>query len=229
MSGVRANLRRVAEEARALVKVRCAENASLDGPRVELNVTILGEEEADGIAELAGGRNAPYGLPRQGEVWLAAALGADLNDLILLLPICAGDGDGDTFSAGALDAAVWAPAPGRLIRVMTRSTSSGDVRPALDLNAGSVALSGDETIELVCGAVTLSLNKLGRASLSNSTVEAVAALADLCGYLLDTLIDLSTAVTITALGPQPLSVAPAFVARAVEVATLAAALATMRE
>lgn len=228
MSQIRAQLRRVSEEARGLVKVRCRESAQLDGGRVELEVSILGEEEADGIAELAGGRCAPFGLPREGEVWLAAALGADLNDLILLLPIVAGDGDAETFAEGGLDRAVWAPSPGRLIRLVTRAEEAGDTRPAIEADAGAVLLSGDETLELVCGGVTLSLDKAGRASLSNGSVELVAAVDSLCGWLIDTLTDLSTSVTVTALGPQPLSTAPLFAARAVEVTTLKAALSTLK-
>lgn len=228
MSQIKAQLRRVAEEARGIVKVRCAESAQLDAGRVELEVTILGEEEADGIAELAGGRNAPFGLPREGEVWLAAALGADLNDLILLLPIFSGEGDEETFSAGGLDRALWAPSPGRLIRIETRAAGAGETRPAIEASAGSLALSGDEALELVCGGVTLSLDKSGRASLSNGAVELVAAVDSLCGWLLDTLTDLSVAVTVTALGPQPLSTAPIFAARAVEVATLKGALSTLK-
>lgn len=228
MSQIRAQLRRVSEEARGLVKVRCRESAQLDGGRVELEVSILGEEEADGIAELAGGRCAPFGLPREGEVWLAAALGADLNDLILLLPIVAGDGDAETFAEGGLDRAVWAPSPGRLIRLVTRAEEGGASRPAIEADAGAVLLSGDDTLELVCGGVTLSLDKAGRASLANGSVELVAAVDSLCGWLLDTLTDLSTSVTVTALGPQPLSTAPLFAARAVEVTTLKAALSTLK-
>lgn len=229
MSGaMKAQLRRVAEEARGLVKVRCKETAQLDGARVEVEVEILGAEDGDGIAELAGGRNAPYGLPRAGEVWLAAALGADLNDLVLLLPLVGGDGDSQTFGAGDPAAAVWAPSPGRLIRILTSAEEEGAARPHIEASAGAMALSGDERLDLSVGAVTLSLLPGGRATLSNGTVEAVAALESLCGFLLDTLTDLATSVTITALGPQPLSTAPIMAQRALQVTTLKVAISSLK-
>lgn len=225
MSSQKATLQRVAREARSLEIVRVLENGAVEDGLVEVRVEIVGRPDSDTIAELTGGRWAPWGLPQEGEVWIAASLGDRLDDLYLLLPVTSGDADVDTFFAAAqAGAAYWAPAPGRLIHVLTRAAAGETAAPGARVEAGEVVI--------VAGAgptaVTLSLTGDGRASLTNGSVEAIAALEQLTGYLFATLNDLATTVVATAIGPQPLSSAALFAARATEIALLQSALNTMK-
>lgn len=225
MSSQRATIARIAREAHALAIVRCLEDGAVVDGLVELDVEIVGQPESRTTAELTGGRWAPWGLPKSGEVWLAASLGDRLDDVYLLLPLTQGDSDVDTFfAAAAAGVAYWAPAPGRLIHVLTRAAEGEAAAPGAKLEAGEVVIVAGSGPT----AVTLSLTGDGRVSLSNGTVEAIAALEQLTSYLLATLTDLATTVVATALGPQPLSSAALFAQRATEVATLQVAINTMK-
>lgn len=225
MSSQKATLQRVAREARAIEIVRVREDGAVEDGLVEVEVEVVGRPDSVTIAELTGGRWAPWGLPQAGEVWLAAALGDGLGDLYLLLPVVGGDADVETFfAAAASGAAYWAPAPGRLVHILTRAAAGEAAAPGARVEAGEVVIVAGSGPT----AVTLSLTGDGRASLSNGTVEAIAALEQLTGYLIATLGDLATTVVATAIGPQPLSSAALFAARATEMALLQVALNSMK-
>lgn len=225
MSSQKAEIRRIAREARSVEVVCVLEDGAVVDGLVEVEVEVVGRPDSRTIAELVGGRGSAWALPQRGEVWLAASLGDRLDDLFLLTPVTQGDSDVEThYAAATLGAAYWAPAPGRLVHIVTRAAAGAAAAPGARVEAGEVVVVAGSGPT----AVTLSLSGDGRVSLTNGSVEAIAALEMVAGYLLDTLTELATTVVATAIGPQPLSTAGLFAARAAEVAALRLLLNTMK-
>lgn len=212
MSQTAAQLNRIRDEARTCVLMVCTADADVTDGRVEVDVDILGYDDEETIAWVAGGVRGPFGLPRSGELWFGALLGSGLNEAVALVPLTRFDSTDLPISE--LGVTSWTPPVGEEIRIETRDAG---VRLT---SAEAIDFSASDSIRFQLGGLSVEMTSAGKLKMGKSSVEVVDALSKTLGFLSDTLRDLAATQVVTLLGPQPLITAPLFTARQLTVTSL---------
>lgn len=209
---LRDTLRRLENQARAFDYATIKGVEIVDG-RVECDVD-LALYDASTVAELAGGRAAPFSVPQSGERWLVALLGAGLDDVWLLMPIATADAPESTLDGLDASKVTWRPPNGL----------DALISPA----GGAVSVDSSKEISLTVAGLTFKLTSAGKISLGSNVADVLDLLDQALGFVSATNADLASSQVITLLGPQPLTLAPRFAARVAEVEVAKALLQTIK-
>jgi hypothetical protein len=209
---IAAQLRRLKREAESFALCVLLEDGAEDDGRISAQIDILGKPDENPIAELLGGRRAPYGIPRQGELWLCAILGDSLEEVFLLLPLAPYDG-ADDLPITEAGKTIWAPPRGEDIQVMAREG-------AFYLEADKLAeIKASQGITLEVGPLKVEMKPSGKISIGNASAEVLQTISDSLRYQIQTLTTLSQTQVLTLIGPQTLTTSAVFTSIQLEIVT----------